>query len=294
MQMDSARLALAALARPSAALRHMRGINSAAFAFARPSAVLRHTRGINSPAFGRSRGPPAPRPASAARARGISSSLTFIRNWMISTGPPTNLVHMIVVTCQTASIVIATTTYVLNQRAEGERREDQETLAALDRCACFALNADRVVLDLEQYKHDIQVRERRRSRLAWLLGGPSEPRPWAEVWLDERNAFELRARRMEALRAGTKNLWFIAKQAWERHPARRDARIVKDFFFDAPLNAALAQRCLRLCEDMDEARLRRRGLPYGDANRPAIYPFMEEAYGIDRRSPLKQDAYYAI
>jgi hypothetical protein len=213
---------------------------------------------------------------------------------MAARSPPSNLFHLVIVSCQTASIGLATAGYFINQRAEGERREDHETLAALDRCAAFSLHAERAVLALEEYRRDVELSERRRARWQWVLGSAPEPRPWAEVWLDNRNAFEPRARQMEAHRAALKNLWFIGKQAWERHPARRDSRIMKDFFFDAPLNAALAQRCLRLCEDMDEARLKRRGMLYGEENRPSIYAFMESSYGIDRRAPLKQISYYAM
>ncbi|KAG8468008.1 hypothetical protein KFE25_007060 [Diacronema lutheri] len=207
---------------------------------------------------------------------------------MASTAPPSNLAHSVILACQTGGICFAVAHYTLELRAQGERREDRETLAALDRCAAFALHAERAVLELEYYRRSIEQREQRRARWAWFFGGCSEPRPWAEVWLDARNAFEPRAREGEANRVALKNLWFIAKQAWERHPTRRDARIMRDFFFDAPLNAALAQRCLRLCEEMDEARLKRRGRPFGGADRPSIYPFMEEAYAIADRHHVRR------
>lgn len=53
-----------------------------------------------------------------------------------------------------------------------------------------------------------------------------------------------------------------------------------DFFFDAPLNATLAHRCLVLLEDMDQARFRKLNVAY---DRPAVYKFIEEMYadGVD-------------
>jgi len=93
-------------------------------------------------------------------------------------------------------------------------------------------------------------------------------------------------------RAAIKNVWFIGKQAFDRHPERRKSKIVTDFFHDAPLNAALAQKCLGLCEDMDEARLKRRGVAYEDQSRPSIYPFMETSYCIHRTAALKSISSY--
>jgi uncharacterized membrane-anchored protein len=88
--------------------------------------------------------------------------INALRAWMAARSPPTNLVHIVVVTCQTAGIAFATARYVYDQRADAERREDQATLAALDRCSAYALHAEPAVLELETYKHDLELRESRR------------------------------------------------------------------------------------------------------------------------------------
>lgn len=84
---------------------------------------------------------------------------------------------------------------------------------------------------------------------------------------------------MEQYRAELKNLWYLAKQAWEKHPAQRG--LMREFFYDAPLNSALGVRSLRLLEPMDRARFQRRGFDYA---RPSIYPFIAALYALDDES----------
>ena len=82
-------------------------------------------------------------------------------------------------------------------------------------------------------------------------------------------------------RVTLKNLWYLAKQAYERHPERLN--LINDFFFDAPLNGTFAHRNLRLLEPMDQAR-EPRGTEY---RRPEIYRFIEALYG--RAPPRRKD-----
>ena len=78
---------------------------------------------------------------------------------------------------------------------------------------------------------------------------------------------------MEMHRVELKNMWYLSQHAWEGHPTRR--HLMRDFFFDAPLNPMLAQRSLELLEPMDRARGERRCARY---DRPSIYPFLEGLY----------------
>ena len=55
---------------------------------------------------------------------------------------------------------------------------------------------------------------------------------WAEEWLERRVHLDKEAVAMEVNRVTLKNLWYLAKQAYERHPERLN--LINDFFFDAP------------------------------------------------------------
>lgn len=162
--------------------------------------------------------------------------------WFTSRSPPSNFVHLVVVTCQTCTVGIASYRYLRDSQAEEGRREDAAALASLDRCAQYynVRYAERIVLDLEAYRNELQREEERRARWAWLFGGSSTPQSWAEVWLDRRNAGDPRAREMEAHRCSIKNLWFLGKQAWESYPDRHN--LLAHFFFDSPLNAQFGRR----------------------------------------------------
>ena len=153
-----------------------------------------------------------------------------------------------------------------------KRRADAAALHSVDRCAAYFNSTGfyRLVLQLEAYRGKME-----RSHFRRLFLG-SAPADWADDWLDRRVALDAEAVQMEAARVEIKNVWYLAKQAWECHPGQRE--LIREFFFDAPLNSALAVRSLRLLEPMDRARFRRRGFEYA---RPSIYPFIASLYGID-------------
>lgn len=207
-----------------------------------------------------------------------------LSRWMSERSPPSNMVHMGVMLFQTASIGLASYKYLQEAAGEHRRREAREAFAALDRCASYvnARHPEAAVLDLEAYQMRIEEEERRRVARAALLnpfGTPPKARPWADVWLERRNGGDAEARRMEVARVALKNTWYLARQAWVDYEAHHAS--MWPFFHEAPLNATFAQRCLHLCEKMDEARLRWRHAEYTAACRPAIYPFLERVYGLD-------------
>jgi len=207
---------------------------------------------------------------------------------MLPSGPPGPLFHSTILCCQTGGLTFGIRTYLKEgdrqrlQKAEAaavedSRRADAAAMHALDRTAAYfnARRPERMVLELEAYR--MRKEPSSRSWNGWGSGGGggSSPAGWADAWLERRVGLDEEAMAMEGHRVELKNLWFLAKQAWEGHPAQRE--LMRDFFFTAPLNHALAVRCLRLLEPMDVARTRRRGMDY---ERPSIYPWLADMYCI--------------
>jgi len=196
----------------------------------------------------------------------------------LPTGPPGPLFHATILCCQTGGLAFGIRAYISEgdkerqQRAEQavlevKRREAASAIHALDRTLAYfnSVRFYRLVLELEAYRVKME-------RRASFVRGQTD---WAEEWLDRRVRLDPEAVQMEQHRVELKNLWYLSKQSWEDHPAQR--RLMYAFFYDAPLNSALAVRSLRLLEPMDQARYRRRGFDYV---RPSIYPFIASLYGI--------------
>jgi hypothetical protein len=198
-------------------------------------------------------------------------------------GPPGPLFHATILCCQTGGLAFGIRAYLGEEEKsrlqkaelatlEEKRREDAAALEALDRTAAYfnARRPEKAVLELEAYQHNIVRRETGGS------GGGGTNATWADLWLEKRVRQDAEAMQMEMHRVELKNLWYLSKHAWEGHPTRRD--LMRDFFFDAPLNATLARRSLRLLEPMDVARCERRHVPY---ERPSIYPFLASLYTLE-------------
>ena len=195
---------------------------------------------------------------------------------LLPTGPPGPLFHATILCCQTGGLAFGIRAYLSEEEKsrtqtanallmEEKRRDDAAALEALDRTAAYfnARRPEKAVLELEIY------------RGALVKEGGNGNRPWADVWLERRTQHEPRAMEMEMHRVELKNLWYMSKHAWEGHLTRRD--LMHEFFFDAPLNAALAMRSLHLLEPMDRARSLHRGVRY---ERPSVYCFLEVLYAL--------------
>ena len=134
-----------------------------------------------------------------------------------------HLVSYTVIAANTTGICFAIRSYIKEHESEQVRRQDQEAMASLDRAATFS-NArlpERSVVELESYRWQIEAEESARVKKArrfnWLMGGNSsvtEPREWANVWIERRCALDRTAAEMDARRLELKNLWYVAKQAW--------------------------------------------------------------------------------
>ena len=181
-----------------------------------------------------------------------------------------------VLACQSAGLAFALRRYSEDREIDAARQREEVARRSLDRVCAYAtaLHPEKLVLELELYREQVEAAERRRM---WWTGGT--PRSWSDVWIQERVALDPRATEMEAHRVGLKALWYMAQQTWDAHP--ESANAFAEFFVDAPLNATLAQRCLQLCEPMDAARARQFGRTVDLTSRPKIYVFLERMYGLD-------------
>ena len=185
------------------------------------------------------------------------------------------------VAAQTSAIVYGVYLWVQDSEAAHERQLDSAALDAMDRAGAYytARAPERIVVELESYRWKL-VQDNKNAK--GFLKSKRDDFDWAEEWLERRVHLDKEAVAMEVNRVTLKNLWYLAKQAYERHPERLN--LINDFFFDAPLNGTFAHRNLRLLEPMDQARASRRGTEY---HRPEIYRFIEALYG--RAPPQRKD-----
>ena len=189
-----------------------------------------------------------------------------------------------VLACQSAGLAFALHRYGEDRECDAAKQREEVARRSLDRVCAYATarNPEKLVLELELYREQLEAAERRR---VWWTG--SRQRCWSDVWMTQRVALDPRATEMEAHRVSLKALWYMAQQAWDAHP--ESASLFTEFFVDAPLNATLAQRCLQLVEPMDGARARRYGRTMDQSSRPKIYRFLEEMYGLDVTDLSRRD-----
>tara|TARA_B110001452_G_scaffold144862_1_gene120411 strand:- start:1667 stop:2698 length:1032 start_codon:yes stop_codon:yes gene_type:complete len=203
----------------------------------------------------------------------LNTNATRLKRWF----GERHIVSYTIIAANASGVAFAIRHYYKEQEDADHRRQDQEALASLDRAAAFsnARLTERSVLELESYRWKLEAEERervqQRKKWRWLGAAETPERRWADVWMEHRCALDRNAAEMEARRIELKNLWYVSKQAWDTHPQRHN--LMMDFFFDAPLNATLAHRCLHLLEDMDIARFDLLDRKY---DRPTIYSFIEK------------------
>ena len=154
--------------------------------------------------------------------------------------------------------------WVQDSEAAHERQLDSAALDAMDRAGAYytARAPERIVVELESYRWKL-VQDNKNAK--GFLKSKRDDFDWAEEWLERRVHLDKEAVAMEVNRVTLKNLWYLAKQAYERHPERLN--LINDFFFDAPLNGTFAHRNLRLLEPMDQARASRTAAPSTTARR---------------------------